>query len=286
MIIWLASYPKSGNTWVRSMLSAYFFSKDGLYNDDLIQNIKLFPNIHTFEDLGINVLNHEDIIKNYIKVQQFLNLNRSIKFFKTHSSLFNFYNKYPFTDLNNSLGVIYIVRDPRNVVTSFSKFTSLSIEKACEFMINKLSIGGNLDAPKGSSDRTKIFTGTWASNFNSWKSFKFQERYLLIKYEDIVIDPEKSLIKILKFINKFKKSSFEYNKKKIKNVLESTTFEHMSKLEKKYKFKEAKRNSKDGKYIPFFNLGKKNNWKLILDDKIRIKLEKSFQKEMIELGYL
>ena len=43
MIIWLASYPKSGNTLLRSMLAAYFFSKDGNYNFNLIKNIKQFP---------------------------------------------------------------------------------------------------------------------------------------------------------------------------------------------------------------------------------------------------
>ena len=42
MFIWLASYPKSGNTFLRSLLAAYFFSKDGVYNFDLIKNIKQF----------------------------------------------------------------------------------------------------------------------------------------------------------------------------------------------------------------------------------------------------
>jgi len=43
MIIWLASYPKSGNTLIRSMLSAYFFSNDGIFNFELLNNIKQFP---------------------------------------------------------------------------------------------------------------------------------------------------------------------------------------------------------------------------------------------------
>ena len=42
MFIWLAYYPKSGNTWLRSMLAAYFFSNTGIYNFDLITNIKQF----------------------------------------------------------------------------------------------------------------------------------------------------------------------------------------------------------------------------------------------------
>ena len=43
MIIWIASYPKSGNTWVRSLLSAYFFTEDGEFNFTLLENIKNFP---------------------------------------------------------------------------------------------------------------------------------------------------------------------------------------------------------------------------------------------------
>ena len=50
MIVWLASYPKSGNTLVRSMLAAYFFSENGIYNFNLIKNIKQFPNITLFEN--------------------------------------------------------------------------------------------------------------------------------------------------------------------------------------------------------------------------------------------
>ena len=45
-------------------------------------------------------------------------------------------------------------------------------------------------------------------------------------------------------------------------------------------------NSKTGEKIPFFNLGPKNDWRIDLDDKIRIKIEKVFRKEMEELGYL
>ena len=48
MIVWLASYPKSGNTLVRALLSSYFFSEDGIFNFDIIKNIKQFPHIGLF----------------------------------------------------------------------------------------------------------------------------------------------------------------------------------------------------------------------------------------------
>ena len=50
MIIWLASYPKSGNTWVRSFLSAYYYSKDGKFNFSLLKKIRQFPSKDFFND--------------------------------------------------------------------------------------------------------------------------------------------------------------------------------------------------------------------------------------------
>ena len=50
MIIWLASYPKSGNTWLRSLLASYYFSKDGSFDFHLLDNIDQFPSAQFFRD--------------------------------------------------------------------------------------------------------------------------------------------------------------------------------------------------------------------------------------------
>ena len=55
MIIWIASYPKCGNTWVRSLLSAYYFSNDGEFNFDLLKNIRQFPSPYFFPNKVKNV---------------------------------------------------------------------------------------------------------------------------------------------------------------------------------------------------------------------------------------
>ena len=284
MIIWLASYPKSGNTLIRSMLSAYLFSKDGVYNFDIIKNIRHFPNIELFEKLNINPDNDSEIIKNYVNVQNSFNDKNSIQFLKTHSYLFNIDNN-AFTNLKNSLGAIYIVRDPRNVVTSWSKFANVSIQKAADTLIKTTQFGGNLNV-KEDSERSMVHMGTWNGNFQSWKSFKYQGRYLLIKYEDLIKNREENFLKVLKFIFKLQKTKFYLNKSKFDNVIETTDFEKLKKLEKEKGFFEAKTNKKTGEKIPFFNLGPKNNWKTMLIPEIRTMLEKAFKKEMRELGYL
>ena len=119
MIVWLASYPKSGNTLVRSMLSAYLFSKDGNFNFDLLKNIRKFPDFGVFKNLGVDITDENEVIKNYIYVQKEINKRdgNSIRFLKTHAAL-NDINGHKFTDLKNTLGAVYIVRDPRKIVLS------------------------------------------------------------------------------------------------------------------------------------------------------------------------
>ena len=284
MIVWLASYPKSGNTLVRSMLATYFFSNDGIHNFNLIKNIKQFPKNTLFERMGIDTKNEKEVVKNYIKAQETFTNKNSIQFLKTHSYLFDI-EGHRFTDLKNSLGVIYIVRDPRNVVTSWANFANTSIEDSLDTLINNSRMGGdmyNLDP----SEATTVFTGTWKGNYNSWKSFKYQDRYLLIKYEDLINNKDIAFTKILKFLYQLQGKKLAIDEKKFQNVINTTDFYEMKKLEEKEGFFEGKIDKNTGKKIPFFNLGPKNDWKNLLNFKIKKKIEETFKDEMIELGYL
>ena len=273
MIVWLASYPKSGNTLLRSMLAAYLFSKDGIYDFSLIRNIKQFPHGGLFIKMGVDIKNHNETIKNYIKVQEGFNKKEVVQFLKTHSYLFNFNKENAFTDFNNTLGVIYIVRDPRNIVTSFSKYRGLTNEETADFMI------------KGSGDGL-TWTNNWTNNFHSWKLLKKHKRYLLIKYEDLINKRELTFLNILNFVHKITKSKLFLDKEKFDNTIKTTSFENMQKLEKEKGFSEAGINVRTGEKVPFFNLGPKNDWRKSLDPAIIQKIEKAFKKEMEELGYL
>jgi hypothetical protein len=179
MIIWLASYPKSGNTFLRALLSAYLFTKDGNFNFESLKNIKQFPDNGIFEKLGINISDEKEVVKNYINVQKEINKRdkQNIRFLKTHSAL-NDLNGYKFTDLNNCLGTIYIVRDPRNIVKSYSNHNQISLDRATEIIKEVRTIGGI----KSSTDRTNetiTHVGSWSSNYTSWKEFKKVDIYSL-----------------------------------------------------------------------------------------------------------
>ena len=282
MILWLASYPKSGNTLIRSMLSAYFFSNDGIFNFNLLKNIKQFPDNSILTNLGIDTSDENMVVKNYIKAQEEINKRdgKSIRFLKTHSALSNI-NGNPFTNLKNSLGVIYIVRDPRKIINSYANHSELSLEEAQKRILEVITLGGKNEPV----NKTIVHAGSWSSNYQSWKEFKKTDRYLLIKFEDLVSYPEKTFTAILNFVYKLTKSKEEIDKTKLTKTLNSTTFEHLQNLEKKESFEEATINS-DNKKNKFFKYGLKNDGIKNIPENLRKNLEKALKSEMNELGYL
>ena len=278
MIIWIASYPKSGNTLLRSLLASYFFSNDGNFEFSDLNHIKQFPATENFRKLGIDLFNENEVFQNFIEAQKLINKeNKKIKFIKTHSSLCKI-NNCNFTDLKNTLGAIYIVRDPRNVVTSFAHHYNLNIEQATDTLIDKFRWLVKTEK------MYKTFLGSWNVNYNSWK--QLNKRFMLVKYEDLVNKKKTTLIKIFKFIQTLNNEELKIDMVKLNKVIKSTEFYKVKANKKKKTFIESSVDSDTGKRKTFFNLGPKNDWKKILDDKSRKKIETSFKKEMSELGYL
>jgi len=80
MIIWLASYPKSGNTWVRLFLNSLLYTENNVVD---INDIKIgqFPSKEFFKDLTKNINDVGQIIQNCIKAQIELNADKNIKIF-------------------------------------------------------------------------------------------------------------------------------------------------------------------------------------------------------------
>ena len=274
MIMWLASYPKSGNTWVRTILSALEYTVDGIYNPNNLSKIEKFPSKEFFHEFTDKFHDIHELKKFWIYSQQKINLKNSFTYFKTHHLNCKM-GAYPFTNNDNTAGCIYIIRDPRNVVTSFANHFNTNVIEAKNTMFNVFMTG--TEAPG-------IFEliGSWSQNYESWT--KFYKNHLLIKYENLILDPEKEIIKIINYINKFKK--LEVSREKIKNAIETTSFESLKKHEQEGNFKENITNKETNEKTTFFNLGKKNKWQDILDPSIAREIEEKFSREMKELGYI
>ena len=279
MIVWLASYPKSGNTLLRSILSTYFYSKDGVLKFEDLYKITQFPQSHHFLPLGIDIDDEEQVFKNFINAQNLINEDKGkLKFFKTHSSLCKMHD-CNYTDLKNTLGAIYIVRDPRNVVTSLAHHFSLNIDEATEIILD------NNRFMEKSLKTCKVFLGSWRFNYNSWKELEKSKKYLLIKYEDLINRKKTVMLKIFKFLESLG-VKLEIDMIKLNKAIKTTEFDQMKNKELNETFNEALIDSKTGKRKNFFNLGPKNDWRKYLDQGNKEKIEKFFDVEMKELGYL
>ena len=108
MIIWLASYPKSGNTWLRSLIASYFYSNNGSFNFKLLDNIDQFPSPQFFKNYEHPLLEPEATSNFWISEQEKINKEKKIRFLKTHNALCKI-NSNSFTDEKNTIGAIYTV---------------------------------------------------------------------------------------------------------------------------------------------------------------------------------
>ena len=279
MIIWLASYPKSGNTWIRSIICSMLYSHNGLFNFNLLEKIKQFPSRKSFKDFTSDFQNINELKKFWILAQEKINLDQKIKFFKTHHINCKIDN-FSFTDKSNTLATIYIIRDPRNLVTSISNHFSKSLEESKNFLFTNKVIG----TKDVSLNNNEILTplGSWSDHYNYWTNKN--ENLLVIRYEDLIHDIDKEFDKLKNFLSNY--ISLEINDEKKKNIIESTSFTHLQNMEKRGLFKESVFDKKVLIKKQFFNQGPKNNWQLSLNNKIKNEIEKKFQKEMNEVGYI
>ena len=183
---------------------------------------------------------------------------------------------YMFTDTTNSIGVIHVVRDPRNIVSSVKNhFNHDDINKSIDMIKYEHTWTGfkNNDVPQ--------LLSSWNNHYNSWK--RFPKNYILIKYENLIKDTKSEIERLISFLSPFFKITV--NENDINSIIKNTSFKNLSELEKNGKFKENSFD-KSGQENKFFYLGPKNNWKNILEEKNANLINFYFEKEMKELGYL
>ena len=276
MIIWIASYPKSGNTWVRSLISSYFFSKTGNFDFSLLKNISLYPGPKYF---NTKIRKPGEVSLFWEMSQKNIIQNQRITFLKTHNALVALNNRN-FTTEKTTLGAIYIIRDPRNILSSLKNHYGFKdYNEALEFMTNKKKYIWDVRKEKDFSGFQ--FLGSWSDHYKTWiKNTKFKT--LLLKYEDLENDCYSTSHKLIKYILLLNGKNKVDEKKLFKSV-ETTKFDILKKKEKETGFDESIKVNNINK--SFFFLGPENKWKNKLPKEIISKAEKEFEDDLNYFNY-
>ena len=282
MIIWLSSYPKNGNTWLRSLISAYYYTNDGFFlGDQQLKNISQFPIKKYLESFEYDPGKAGDTVRLWLAAQEKINLDKKIRFFKTHNALVKI-DQNDFTNQKNTLGGIYIVRDPRNVLDSMSRHFQINYDKALNVMLNEKNFIYDFKKKNDYSDYQ--FISSWEKNYQSWKNNKLIPTKFL-RYEDLLNETFFVFKEIIEFIDKLTNNKSGFSREKAKNAVQSTSFENLKKIEETKGFGEFIISRKEKKKIPFFHLGPKNKWQENFDTKFVEKLNNIFEKNLTELDY-
>jgi hypothetical protein len=282
MIIWIASYPKSGNTWVRALIAHYFFSKDEKFSFNILKHIPNF-NVSDFISEKTPLKSNNDIIKNWLPSQRFINqkFKRNL-LFKTHNACIEV-DGNKFTNKEVTSGCIYIVRDPRNVLSSYKNFEQKTYEEITKNMFDEKGylLSNETTFKKFGIKGTELIT-SWSKHYNSWVHNKYDIPICLIKYENLLKNTSKEFIKIFNFLKKInKEKNINVDNDRLENTIKETSFENLKQLEDSKGFSERQKRN-----VNFFNLGKANEWELIVPKEISLKIEEKFAKEMTELNYI
>ncbi len=288
-IFWISSYPKSGNTWLRLIFYGVFLSKDGKI--DNLNILNKIPKLDTYENFkfikNISLNDYNKIFKNndyneeatitlskyWLEAQKRIKIKQKFNFFKTHNARLKFKN-YFYTDDSTTKGFIYIVRDPRDIVISYSKHLNKDTNSTIKFILTNNILGN-----QKTENKMPEFIYNWKGHYRSWKTF-VKVPNLIIRYEDLLYNIDYEINKIIDFFYKNYNIEVENKKEKIKNIIESTKFENLQNIENKTGFAEKSEHSN------FFRIGKKNQWSNQLTENQKSIIEKYCKKEMIELKYI
>jgi len=249
--IFLASYPKSGNTWLRSIILSSL-QQNNIVNLKDLSKIRLLSdkmNFTSFKDKTYDkkgLIDYDWMSKNLILCQKKLNEKTKYNFFfKTHSV-----RHKSFTNETVNTGFIYIVRDPRDVVVSLSNFTGINLDEAInQVVFNKLLMTN--------ANGAKELVSNWELNIKSWLEYRSVSG-LFIRYEDLLFKSNTTILKIINFINTITNKKILNNKNCIDKIIQNTNFKTLQFQEISNGFDEASKNSK------FFRSGTSNQWKDIL----------------------
>jgi len=272
-IYWLASYPKSGNTWFRIFL-ANVLSQDNMPVD--INNINIGVNatsrdlINTAIGFDSTLLSHDEMAVLRPSIYTwYAKEAKKISYVKIHDA----YNYTPIIPREGSLGAVYFIRNPLDVSISYAHHCNCSIDNAIEHMSHKK--GAVCYVQNGPTPQVRQFYLSWSHHVQSWMSCSDID-ILPLRYEDMSSTPFETFKKAINFLK------IDVSDDRIRQALDHTQLKNLQQQEKKSGFRE----SSFVQTRQFFRKGIVGDWKNTLS-KLQIKRIIKDHGELMEVyGYL
>jgi hypothetical protein len=271
-IWWLASYPKSGNTWVRVFLANLLFNPEQPFDINQISKATFMDSMGDpyarLSNKPISELSRTEVLRLRPRVQQLLASNDVDLFFaKTHSAVATI-DGLPTFDLSLTRGVVYILRNPLDVAVSFANHMGQSPAEAATTICSK---NGALQGGKASVWQ---YMGSWSDHVRSWTTAPGL-RCHAVRYEDLSRRPIKAFGSIADHIG------LTYDRASLRRAIRFSSFETLARQEKEYGFVE--RSSTDAQ---FFRTGRTGEWRNVLTQDQVDQIVEAHRDVMREFGYI
>ncbi len=260
-IIWIASFPKSGNTWTRSFLANYFLPEGETLG---INELKRFTTADVRQDFfdkaagrPFRARNFDEWLALRPKVLRLIAGSKpTAHFVKTHCKIAKV-GQIPLIPPDVTAGAIYVIRNPFDVAPSFARHLGMDIDSAIDAMQNP-------NAMNASDTNIFEFMGRWDDHVRSWMNAPGLTRHV-IRYEDLAADPEAAFRALLKFLQA------PVSDAKLRQAIEASSFDRMKKQEEKQGFIERPKHMQS-----FFTKGRAGSWREDLTDAQVKKIRKAF----------
>jgi hypothetical protein len=275
-IVWLASYPKSGNTWFRVFLSALLQPACETVDINNLHSTTIASSRQLFDELtGIasSDLSDEEIdrLRPLVYQKNAAELNRTV-FHKIHDAYSVSSGDVALIPSPSTKAVLYFIRNPLDVAVSLANHLNTSIGKAIVIMNNsEYAFSGRTDRLQ---HQLRQRLTTWSMHVKSW-NYESGLPVHLIHYEDMLINPFDTFSKALYFIE------LSYSATEIQAALEKSSFSKLKSQEDEKGFSE-----KNSASASFFRKGIAGDWKNMLTKKQVKQIIADHGEIMEKYGYL
>jgi len=271
-IVWLASYPKSGNTWMRAFLHNLMLAAPSPHDINRLDELTggdVDPALYAgIAGRPAESLSVEEAIALRGRVQHSLaDAAAGSRFVKTHSALLYIYGCNTI-DMGVTAGAIYIVRDPRDVALSFAHHLGQSPERIVDLMATD---NAHTDA---SAAMMPDVIGSWSQHVESWTGNPNPGLHV-VRYEDMLRDTQKTFAGVVRFLG------LEVAPARLTAALRNSSFKALAEQEKRRGFRE-----RPGQAERFFRKGVAGGWRRELDPGLARVIEQRHRVQMQRFGYL